>query len=296
MLYGESEQRNRRIRQDLLELVQGIEKIASFYDPEAEVNRLPRDAWVPVSGELLEMLALSKRFHRETEGAFDVSMGRLKALWDEARRSHVPPSRAEIDRARESRGMEKLELRPPYLRIRDASLKLDLSGLAKGYAIDKGIGLMRASGVLGGMINIGGDMGVFGVKGEGHSGEWEVGIQDPRPDRRVLGVVSLRDTSIATSGNYERYATVDGDRINHIFDPRADTFPAGDTLRSVTIVSPSCAEADALATAVFAMGPVQGVRFLKKRPSVTGYLIVWGESGTLGYHKEMEIRDFALAE
>jgi thiamine biosynthesis lipoprotein len=296
VLYGRDREQNRRTQQDLVELLGRIEKIASFYDPGSEVNSLPRGEWVPVSSELMEMLALSKRLHKETNGAFDITLGRLKALWDSTRRSHTMPSTAAINRALEASGMEKIELRPPSVRISDASLNLDLSAVAKGYAIDQGIRLLKSAGVKGGMISLGGDIRVFGQHGAGGGNSWPVGIQDPRLGGRLLGRVSLEEGAIATSGNYERFAVLEEKDIGHIFHPGANPFSSGRAARSVTIVSSSCAEADALATAVFAMGREKGVAFLEQQPSVIGYLVVSGRDHELRYDKRMRILDFSLAE
>jgi thiamine biosynthesis lipoprotein len=294
--YGADRECNRRIERNLMDLLARIEKSASFYDPDSEVNRLPRGAWVPVSGELMEMLTVSKRLHEATGGVFDISLGTLKVLWDSTRRSHTMPTEAEIEIALRTGGMEKIEILAPLVRISDASLRIDLSGIAKGYAVDRGIELLKASGAVGGMINLGGDIGVFGVSGADGARKWEIGIQDPRPGGRILGHVLLENEAIATSGDYERFAIVQDRRFGHIFNPKARGFSAAGAVRSVTIVHPSCAHADALATAVFAMGAEKGVAYLEQAASASGYLILWETGGSLECRKKMRILDFALPE
>ena len=294
ILYSERHDQNRKIQDDLLSLLARIEKTASFYDPESELNRLPRGRCAPVSDELFEILVLSRQMHEKTQGAFDISLGNVKALFDRARRTGVRPSAADMERALDSAGMEKIEVRERCVEIRDAALRLDLSGIAKGYGVDKAIELAQARGARGGLVNLGGDLRVFGSQEDPARTEWEIEIQDPRPGKRSLGRVSLRDAAIATSGDYGRSAAV-GDRIlGHIFRPRARaSSPPTDGLASVTVASAKCAAADALATAVFVLGLEKGLECLRRNFPEAGYLLVTCHGDTLEFHGNLTVMGLA---
>ena len=289
---GRSHERNRALEGDVRDLLARIEKIASFYDPDSELNRLPRGVLATVSNELAEMLTLSQRIHSRTGGAFDITLGRVKALWDRARKTHQMPSASEIEQSFESGGMDKVELSPPCsMRILDPAVRLDLSGIAKGYAVDRGVEHLKASGASGGLLNLGGDLRVFGCQQKPSQAEWRVSIQDPRPGKGALGCVILKDCAIATSGGYERFATIEDEKAGHIFDPQARELERTGPLLSVTIASGNCAEADALATAVFAMGLEKGLDCLQKKFPELKYCIVRLENDRLRLYRNLEILD-----
>lgn len=288
ILCSDTHDQNRRIQDDLVALLARVEKTASFYDPESELNRLPHGRCVPVSDDLLKLLLLSRKMHEKTQEAFDITLGNLKALFDRARRGGARPTTEEIRLAFEAAGMEKVEIRDGCVEIRDATVRLDLSGIAKGYGVDKAVALARAYGAKGALVNVGGDLRVFGVQEEPARSEWEIEIQDPRPGRRTLGRVFLRDSAIATSGDYGRSAAT-GDRIlGHIFRPNAMGEPATESLVSVTVETPTCAEADALATAVFALGLEKGLACLKGNFPQVAYLLVTRRNDTLEFHGNLK--------
>lgn len=289
ILCSDTHDQNRKIQDDLLALLARIEKTASFYDPESELNRLPRGRCVPVSEDLHKLLVLSRQMHEKTEGAFDITFGNLKALFDRARRGGAGPSAEELQRALDSAGMEKVEIRDGCVEIRDAAVRLDLSGIAKGYGVDKAVELARAYGAKGALVNVGGDLRVFGVQEEPARSEWEIEIQDPRPGRRTLGRVSLQDSAVATSGDYGRSAPT-GDRIlAHIFRPKTMHEPRTESLASVMVATATCTVADALATAVFALGLKKGLACLKGNFPQAAYLFVTRRNDTLEFHGNLKV-------
>jgi len=290
IVYGRDAGKNRRLHREVQDMLGRIQRIASFYDPDSEINRLPKGTYTTVSKELLEMLRLSQRYHKESEGYFDISMGTVKALWQEARRTNKMLSKAEIEKAFRSSGMKKIEIKENRIKIDDPTLRLDLSNIAKGYAIDACIEILAKAKIYGGLVNVGGDMRVFGsVPNQSH---WKVGVRDPRPGHKVLGYVTLRSEAIATSGNTVHYADTGKTKLGHIVNPVDKSFQDGGGMLSATIVSEKCAHADALATSVFAMGLKKGSKYLKKKSDQLKYLVTVKKNGKISCRKNMDITDF----
>lgn len=289
VLCSDSQDLNRKIQNDLLALLGRIEKTASFYDPQSELNRLPRGRCVPVSKDLLDLLLLSRQIHDKTHGAFDITLGNVKTLFDRARRGGTETSAEEMRRALDSAGMEKIQIRDDCVEIRDAAVRLDLSGIAKGYGVDRAVELAKASGAKGALVNLGGDLRVFGSQEEPSRTDWEIEIQDPRPGKRTLGRVSLRDSAIATSGDYGRSAATGGRVLGHIFRHESSGGSRNNGLASATVTAAQCAVADALATAVFALGLEKGIECLGRNFPEAGYLLVVRRGDSLEFHGNLDV-------
>jgi thiamine biosynthesis lipoprotein len=146
--------------------------------------------------------------------------------------------------------------------------RLDLGSIAKGYAIDQAIAELRARGVPAALIDLGGNIGVLGQPPSGRP--WSVGIKHPREDS-LIGLLRFKEGAIATSGDYDRYFEVEGQRVSHLLDPRTG-FPAED-LYSVTVIAPNATAADALSTAAFVLGPERGMALFSDCEDVEGLLV-----------------------
>lgn len=189
------------------------------------------------------------------------------------------PTDAELQKVRSKVGYEKLILDANELSLRFAAegMKIDLGGIAKGYAIDKAIEAMQKNGAVGGMVDIGGDIRCFGTPPQGKE-YWLIGLQEPSgkieispgSDELVL-VLKLKDGAVATSGDYRRFVLVGGERYSHIIDRRTAAGAKG--LSSVTIIANKANEADALATAVSVMGAKEGLELIDRLPETEAILI-----------------------
>jgi thiamine biosynthesis lipoprotein len=147
-------------------------------------------------------------------------------------------------------------------------LQLDLGGIAKGYAVDRAVAILKQHGVANAAVNAGGDMYLLGQRPER---PWRIGIQHPREEKGVLETVQISNRAVVTSGDYERFFEKDGVRYHHIFDPQTG-IPAREC-QSVTIITDSVALGDALATAVFVLGPKAGLTLLEQFPQAEGLVI-----------------------
>jgi len=149
-----------------------------------------------------------------------------------------------------------------------SGMAIDLGGVAKGYAVDRALAVLRERGITSGLVDAGGDIRVLGTKSA--DTPWRIGIQHPRDGNALIALVEIDSGSVATSGDYERYFMKDGRRYHHILDPQTG-WPCSACM-SVTIVADLAIEADVLATAVFVLGPEEGMRLLDRLPGVGGII------------------------
>jgi len=216
------------------------------------VNAEAAKASVAVSHELFELLTLCKQLYEATGGAFDITSGPLTRCWGFLRRQGQVPRQDEIDQAMPSVGSDKLLLDDTTKSVRFArqGMEINLGSIGKGYALDCAADLMatRVSAVL---LNAGSSSMRAVGKGE-HRDGWLVGLRNPRSKLRRLGVLRLRDCALSTSGSEEQFFEHQGQRYSHIIDPRSGWPASGVT--SVSVVAPTAAMSDALATAFFVGG------------------------------------------
>ncbi|HUS38904.1 MAG TPA: FAD:protein FMN transferase [Pirellulales bacterium] len=244
----------------------------STYQPQSEVSRFNRAAagiWFPVSDDTASVVAVAQDIARKSGGAFDITVGPLVRLWNfgaasDPTKGFVPPSAEQIRAAQATVGFERLEVRaqPPALRKSLDGLEIDLSGIAKGFAVDRLCEILQAHQLDRYMVEIGGEVRVSGTRSDGQ--RWTVGVESPdRNARRLQGTVRPLNSAIASSGDYRIYHEYDGVVYSHTIDPRSGR-PIRHELAAVTILAEDCATADALATAVLVLGPVEGKQWAEE--------------------------------
>jgi len=251
---------DRALRNSLASL-EATERCFSAWQDDSEIAKLNKAKanmlFYPSPGriELLELMAMSKDLARDTGGAFDVTFAPVFNVWKVAGETKRMPEQADLDEARQASGWNLYELHPDSIMKYDDNAQVDLGGVAKGYGIDQAVKAMQSAGVKGGLVNIGGDIRCFGKNTDGR--KWRISIENPfTPGKgKPLGVITLDQGAVCTSGNYERFVIIDGKRYSHIVDPRTG-WPV-DSAPSVTVVARTAALADAWATAlsVLASGP-----------------------------------------
>ncbi len=266
------------------EQLERIEALMSYHKDDSEINKVNRDAYkgpVKVSKLLFEVLQRSIEFSEVSGGAFDITIGALVELRRLAAEANSVPAGAELRQACSRVGYDKLILdsSESSVQFTVAGMKLDLGGIAKGYAIDKAIEAMQGCGAVGGLVDIGGDIRCFGAPPQGKDC-WLIGLQDPNQTSEALDtgttllILELKDGAVATSGDYRRFNLVDGKKYSHIIN--SNTGYSVNELASVTIISGSSTESDALATAVSVMGQERGLVMIESMPEVEAILISAG--------------------
>ncbi len=243
-----------------LDLVDRLEEQLSSFRDSSEITRINHradDEPVAVEPRLFALLELAVQLWRETDGAYDVAAGALSRAWGFTRRAGALPSGETLAAALESVGSQHLQLDPAAhtVRLLKPGLEINLGSIGKGYALDR-CGELLAQRGIGDFLLHGGNSSVLarGARGGDMPDDgWTVGIRDPLRPARRLGQLRMRDRAVATSGSGTQFFEFQGRRYGHILDPRSG-WPAEGTA-SVSVLAPTAAEADALATAFYVLGP-----------------------------------------
>lgn len=255
----------------------------SIFRADSEVSRFNRAAAgaVPVTTDLMTVLAMAQRVARWSDGAFDVTVKPLVQSWGFGtdKRARLPDD-GRLQSARAAVGWRALTLEPQTsvaIKAHD-TLQIDLGGIAKGYGVDQGAAALERLGVRNYMIEVGGEVRTAGVNGAGNP--WQIGIEEPdAAPQRARHVVGLSGQSMATSGDYRIFFERDGRRYSHEIDP-ARGAPIEHGLASVSVVADDAMQADALATALIVLGPDRGYA-LAQGAGVAAHFIVRDKAGTL---------------
>lgn len=265
-----------------LDLVDEAEDRLSIYRHTSELSRLNATAasgWQAVSPDVAALLVRAREIHELTAGAFDVAAGALVRAWGFVARAGRVPDPEALAAARACSGMHLVELDPAGRRVRFArpGVELNPGAIGKGWAVDRALESLAEAGVASAMVH-GGQSSVRarGTHGPGLSGRrgWRVGLRDPlRPGRR-LATITLADRALGTSGSGTQFFLDRGRRLGHILDPRTG-LPAEGVV-AATVLAPTAADADALATALYALGPAGLERIAPPGGPVGAILVVAG--------------------
>ena len=261
--------------------IAALEDIMSDYQADSEVNLLcekPVGIPVPLSQDLFEVLRRSEHISRISEGAFDVTVGPYVRLWRFARKRKVLPSPEEVATARASVGWEKLRIdaRAHTATLLVSGMRLDLGGIAKGFAADQALTVLRARGISRALVAASGDIAI-GDPPPGEQG-WKIGIAGWESKGSPCTLL-LRNCGISTSGDAEQFIEIGGIRYSHIV---STTTGLGLTERiQVTIIAPNATTTDGLATAVSALGKQAGLRLIEKQAHTAALLIIPTSGGSM---------------
>ncbi|MBK7250250.1 MAG: FAD:protein FMN transferase [Gammaproteobacteria bacterium] len=249
-----------------------IDAAMSTFRPTSELARVNAAAAhtpVPVSRELYDLLATSIEYSRITRGAFDITYASVGYLYDYRR--HVHPDDAAIAAALPAIDYRHIELQPAGTAVRftHPDVRIDLGGIGKGYAVDRGIAVLQAAGIERAMVNAGGDTRIIGDR---LGRPWVVGIRHPDDEHRVVLRMPVTDAAMSTSGDYERFFEEGGVRYHHILDPR--TGKSASKVRSVTIIGPTATRTDALTKSIFVLGPEEGLALIESLGDVDAVVVM----------------------
>ena len=258
-----------------------IDRAMSPHKPTSELSTINRDAAdhaVPLSSEMFGLLRRAVHFSELSDGAFDVSFAAVGRLF--GYRSGKRPSATELAKAREAVGYRKLLLNANDHTIRFAvpGMCIDLGGFAKGHAVDRACALLRARGISHAHVSAGGDSCVMGDR---MGRPWSIGVRDPRRPGEVVAVLPLEDTSISTSGDYERYFDEDGVRFHHLIDPATGASPQ--QVRSVTVLGDDGLSTEAFSKILFVLGLEKGMRLIEAQDDLDALVV--DAAGVLHYSR-----------
>jgi thiamine biosynthesis lipoprotein len=260
-----------RALDSVMEEMRRTDELMSTYRPESqlsEVNAHGFERAVAVDPEIIEVVQRALEFSRLTGGAFDITYASVGFLYDFRERHR--PSPVEIRERLDSVDYRQVEVDPERrtIRFRRSGMRIDLGGIAKGYAVDRSISILRRLGIEHAMVTAGGDTRLLGDR---RGQPWIVGIRDPRSDGSMVMRMPLENEAISTSGDYERYFEQDGVRYHHILVP--GTGESARELRSVTIIGPDATQTDGLSTSVFVLGVERGMALVAGLPDVEAVIV-----------------------
>ena len=274
-LYAADQARARELFEAAFEEVERVEAALSNYRPASELSRINAQASaadVVTDPEVFALIERAFEYSRLSGGAFDITVGRLMKAWGFFRGSGRFPSDEELARVREQTGWRRVALDPARRSVRFLApgLELDPGGIGKGYALDRVAALLRENGVTAALV-ASGSSSIYALGAPPGKAGWTVRVTDPLERARALSEVVLKDQSLSTSGNYEKFFRVGGRTYCHIMDPRTGR-PVEGVLQT-TVIAPAATDSDALSTSVFVLGPERGARLLEALPGTAAFVV-----------------------
>ena len=230
-----------------------LENLISNKIDNSEISRLNENLTAELSDITKEILEYSLKVAKKSDGAFDITLGKLTDIWESSALENIVPSENILKSLLKDTGYKKLKIKKNTATIEDG-MKIDLGAVGKGAACDVIINAARENGINAGIVTVGGSVGAFGKNPSNNKG-WTIGIRNPdmEIDDQTLMNILIKDGFVSTSGNYEKYYEIDGVKFHHILDP--DTgFPSDSGLKQVTVICDNGGLSDALSTACFILG------------------------------------------
>ncbi|WP_337866469.1 FAD:protein FMN transferase [Ignavibacterium sp.] len=259
--------------------VKRIDDLFTTYNEESPIWKINKsnETLFKVDNEIFNLLVLCDSVTKLSDGCFDVSLDNLTKAWGFYTDNPHLAAKTAIDSALSFSGWNNIELKENETIIRRNQVGFNFGAIAKGYAVDKAIEVLKKSGITNALVNAGGEIKVIGS-------DWKVGIQHPRDERGIIAVIKLNNNTVATSGDYEQFFEQNGNRYHHIIDPKTG-YPAKG-MQSVTIINESNTFADALATAVFVMGKEKGMKLIEGLDNTEAMII--NDEGKIFYSSGFE--------
>ncbi len=275
LLYAADKPAANNAAQAVFDRIAALDQAMSDYKPDSELSRLsdaaPCPQGVPVSESLWLVLSRAQLLAEQSGGAFDITVGPYVKLWRRGRRQKELPRPEGLAEAARAVGYKNLELDSENHRVRllQPGMRLDLGGIAMGYAVDESLALLRAAGISSALVDASGDIGVSapppGVPG------WKIGIAPMVPGGPPSRILLLANAAVTTSGDAYQFVEIAGRRYSHIIDPRTGL---GLTDRSaVTVVAPDCITADSITKAVLVLGPEAGLKLIDATPGAAAIVV-----------------------
>ena len=283
--YAESEEQARFATAEAFSRIDFLNSVFSDYDPSSETSRLSRDAspgnWLGVSSDMHRVLSTSQKISKASSGAFDLTVGPLSHLWRNVRKTQSLPAIGLLEAAQQKVDAQSVEVHPfaHLVRFKRGNIDLDFGGIAKGYAADQALIVLRENGVRSALIDASGDVS-FSDPPPGRS-SWVVAVAPLEKNGPPVHRLSMKQNAVATSGDAWQFVEIEGVRYSHIIDPRTGWAIRG--RQSVTIIGPDGAKADAWASALSVMGHQEGLTLVETLKGIEALYIVANEGAVQTY-------------
>lgn len=280
-LYHAKYQSDQDFKAELEAELQKVDASLSMFNPQSTISLINKGETGKADEMLSEVLSLSFTINKATDGAFDPTVAPLVNAWGFGFKNGQLPDSTQVDSLRALVGLSAIHLKDDKLTKDNPLSILDFSAIAKGYGVDRAAQVLRGHGIQNFMMEIGGEVVTEGVNEKGEP--WRIGINKPDDDSTstnsdLQDVIALSGKAIATSGNYRNYYISGGRKIAHTINPHTG-YPAQQDILSSTVMAPSCAEADAFATAFMVLGLEEAKQVLRRQPQLEAYFIYSDEQG-----------------
>ena len=278
-----------KIIESAFQRIKEIDRITNQYNDSSLVSIVNRNACsesVELDSVLQEIILSANKISKQSAGAFDITIGSVKRLWNFSSDNPRVPDATEINNQLEHVDYRLVKLENHKIKFNTPKIKIDLGAIAKGFAIDEAIRVLQQNDIKDAMVNAGGDLRA--ICSNLTQGKRKVWIKHPRIENKLLGYFQMDNGSVATSGDYERFFIQDSTRYFHILDPKTG-YPARGCV-SVTIQTNNAMIADALATAVFVLGIKKGMDLINRLPDVEG-IILFKKEEKLGWKTSAGLKE-----
>ena len=255
--------------------IQRIEKLLTTFNDESDTNRINAMAGihpVKVEKEVIELVQRSLKISKITQGSFDITYGSVdRSLWNFDKDMKQLPDAATAKRSVQLINYKNVVVdeNNSTVFLRDEGMRIGFGGIGKGYAAEKAKNTLQQMGIESGIVNAAGDLTAWGLQPGGRP--WTIGIADPDTRHHPFSSLNITNMAVATSGNYEKYAVINGKRYSHTIDPKTGLPVSG--IKSVTIIAPNAELADAFATPVMVMGIKAGMHLINQLPNISCIII-----------------------
>jgi thiamine biosynthesis lipoprotein len=249
-----------------------IDNLMSHYKPESQlsqINEYGNERPVQVDKELFDLIKLSTHYSQITDGAFDITYASVGYLYDY--RQHIHPTEEQIREKLPAVNWRNMLLDEEHhtVRFEHPGMRIDLGGIGKGYAVDRGIEVLKARGIERALVTAGGDSRIIGDR---MGRPWLVAIRHPDNPSKVVTRIPLADSAVSTSGDYERYFDEGGVRYHHIIDPR--TGHSASKVRSATILGPTATQTDGMSKTAFVLGAEKALEIINRMPEYDAVFVL----------------------
>ena len=272
--------------------IQRMEELMSTRILNSEISKINRSAGlqpVPVSLEVFDVIDRALYWAKQTDGALDISLEPVQELWDFDGDHPSLPDKNVLEQALSKVDYRKIRLENQTVFLTEEGMALHLGAIAKGYAVDRAINILKESNIHHALVNAGGDLKTLGRKPDQTA--WKIGLQHPRKPESLLASFSLSGKAAATSGDYQKYFDHEGTRYHHILNPKTG-YPVPGVM-SAMVVAETVMDADALSTALFVMGAKRGLAFINSLNDTEGLLVDQDKTPYLSQGME-DLQDFSL--
>ncbi len=280
-VYHVTYQSDENLKAEIESELKKVDNSLSMFNPQSIISQVNQNRDVKVDDMFAEVFGLAEKVSKDTDGAFDITVGPLVNAWGFGFKHNVMPDKHTVDSLKQIIGFDKVTMKNRHIVKTDNRVMLDCNAIAKGFGTDMVARMFQQKGIKNYMVEIGGEIVTSGNSEK--RVPWRIGVTKPTDDslnvnEEIQTVLNVSNTAMATSGNYRNFYYKGGKKYAHTIDPKTG-FPVQHSILSSTVLAPNCATADAFATSFMVMGLDRAKVVLKRHPELMAYFIYADEKG-----------------